>query len=230
MYCVNCGVKLAETEKKCPLCNTTVCHPDFTPTSQKTLYPVDKKPQASSGLKALGGVIIILFLIPLIISFFTDLQLNGKLDWFGIVAGAIVVVYVIFALPLWFKKPNPVVFAPCSFATIALYLLYINAATDGNWYLTFALPVVGGLCLIVCADITLLRYIKGGRLYIFGGTFILSGGYLLLIEYLLSVTFGMDFIGWSIYPLVVFVLIGCLLIYLAIDSVARETMERKMFF
>ena len=27
-YCVNCGVKLKNSEKKCPLCNTKVINPN----------------------------------------------------------------------------------------------------------------------------------------------------------------------------------------------------------
>ena len=29
MYCVKCGVRLADTEKVCPLCATRVYHPDL---------------------------------------------------------------------------------------------------------------------------------------------------------------------------------------------------------
>ena len=230
MYCIKCGVKLAETERKCPLCNTVVCHPDFPPTDERPLYPKDKMPKGPGGLKALGGVLIILFLIPMVVSFFSDLRSNGQLDWFGYVAGALVVAYVMVALPLWFARPNPVVFVPCSFAATALYLLYVCAATGGKWFLSFALPVVGGLCFIVTAIVTLLRYIKRGRWYMSGGVSIAMGGWLLLTEYLMTVTFGLRFIGWSIYPLLVLGMMGGLLIYLGIDRAARETVKRKLFF
>ena len=53
---------------------------------------------------------------------------------------------------------------------------------------------------------------------------------MLLMEFLLCVTFSLPFIGWSIYPLVVLVLFGGLLIYIAINSSAREMIERKLFF
>ena len=35
-------------------------------------------------------------------------------------------------LPLWFRRPNPVIFVPVDFAAIGLYLLYINFATGGR--------------------------------------------------------------------------------------------------
>lgn len=230
MYCINCGVKLADTEKKCPLCNTVVCHPDFKQTVERKLYPGNKMPKNNSGSKVLSGAIIIIFLIPLIISFFSDLQTDGTLDWFGYVAGALVVAYVTFALPLWFRKPNPVVFVPCSFAASTLYLLYINLETNGDWFLSFAFPVIGGMCLIVCTVVALVYYLKRGKLYIFGGAFMALGAFILLLEYLMVMTFNINFIGWSIYPLIVLVLFGGLLIYFAINSSAREMLERKLFF
>ena len=140
------------------------------------------------------------------------------------------VAYVAFALPLWFKKPNPVIFVPCTFVAIGLYLLYINLATGGNWFMHFAFPIVGGMGLILCAVVTLLYYIRRGRLYILGGAFMALGVFVMLIEFLMGITFHLQFVGWSIYPLVVLVLLGGLLIYFAINDSAREIMERKLFF
>ena len=102
----------------------------------------------------------------------------------------------------------------------------------GGWQLvlSFAFPVTGGIALIVCAVITLVRYIKKGRLYIVGGAFITLGLFMLLAEYLLDMTFKLSFVGWSIYPLIVLVILGGLMIYLAINSDVREMMERKLFF
>lgn len=230
MYCINCGVKLAESELKCPLCGTAVYHPDLPQAPHDPLYPSDRMPQNKSGAKALGGAIIILFCIPLLVTFFGDLQTNGSLNWFGYVAGALIVVYTLFALPLWFRKPNPVIFVPCDFAAVTLYLMYINLVTDGDWFLTLALPITVAVCLLVCTPITLIRYVKKGILYIIGGTFMGLGGFIVLIEHLLQLTFDLPFIGWSMYPLVVMFLLGGLLIYLAIDRNAREAIAQKLFF
>ena len=230
MYCIECGVKLADAETKCPLCNTAVCHPDYMNRSEKTLYPRGKMPRRASKSKALNGAVIILFLIPLFVCFVADLQLDGRLEWSGYVAGALLLSYVLFALPLWFQKPNPVIFVPCDFVSVALYLLYINLETDGAWFLSFALPVIGGLCMLTCTVVTLLYYLRKGRFYILGGAIMALGAFMLLIEFLMDVTFRLRFIGWSIYPLCVLVLFGGLLIYLAINSSAREIIERKLFF
>ncbi len=230
MYCVNCGVKLADTEKKCPLCETEVYHPTIKQGEARKLYPEGKMPEKKSGFNVIAVAGVIIFVLAMIICFFADIQRNAKLDWFGFVGGALVSGYVIFALPLWFKRPNPVIFVPCDFAVSILYLWYINFAVGGDWFLSFVFPAVGGMALIICTVITLIRYVKRGRLYILGGASVLLGAFMLLVEYLLDMTFKLSFVGWSIYPLIALVALGGIMIYLAIDAVARETVARKLFF
>jgi hypothetical protein len=230
MYRAKCGVKLADTEKKCPLCDTVAYHPDFERPSAEPLYPENKIPPNTSGRKALCGAVIFLFMIPLIACFLADLFFGGGLNWVGYVAGALAVVYVTVALPAWFEHPNPVIFLPCDFVAVGLYLLYICLVTGGNWFLNFALPITAGAAVIFCAAVTLLYYLRRGKLYILGGSFIALGGYILLLEWLLGVAFGVRFMGWSLYSLTVLVLLGGLMIYLAINRSARELIKRKLFF
>ena len=44
MYCVKCGVKLADTEKQCPLCGTVAFHPDIVREEVASLYPPVRNP------------------------------------------------------------------------------------------------------------------------------------------------------------------------------------------
>ncbi len=230
MYCINCGANLENTESVCPLCDTKVYHPDFFVAAQEPLYPADRMPKIKHHSNAFNGAIIILFLIPIVVSFLADFHFDRNLGWFGYVLGAMLLGYIALALPMWFTKPNPVIFTPCFFAGAIGYLCYINDFTGGDWFLTFALPVAGGFGIIATAFVTLLYYLKKGKLYVWGGAFILIGAFVTQIEYFMSVTFSINFMGWSLYPFAVFVLLGVFLFYLAIHKTARETMERKLFF
>ena len=230
MYCINCGAHLEENQEKCPLCETRVYHPDIPFKNQEPFYPKNRIPKMKHRSKTFNGAVIIMFLIPIAVSFLADFHFDKEINWFGYVFGALVLGYTAFALPMWFEKPNPVIFVPCSFLAAIGYLLYINEITNGDWFLSFAFPVAGGLGLICSVALTLLRYIKKGKLYIWGGAFTFTGAFIMLIEYLLSSTFKVDFIGWSLYPLSVMVLLGGLMFYLAINKSAREVMERKLFF
>lgn len=230
MYCVKCGVKLADTEKVCPLCATTVYHPELTRPEVPAMYPRDRlppKPRSGRGFHILATAA---FLLPLFLVLTADLQAHGAVTWSGYVVGALLVGYVCIVLPLWFRSPNPVIFVPCGFGAVGLYLLYVSLATGGGWFLTFALPVNGGLGLLVTAVVTLVRYVRRGKLYIAGGAAMLLGGLTLMTELLMDLTFGLPrFVGWSLYPLVTLFLLGGMLIFLAICRSARLVMERKFF-
>ena len=230
MYCINCGAKLADTEKLCPLCKTEVYHPAIERPEGDPLYPKDKYPQTKKNFKWPQVMLTAIFLIPLAIVLLCDLKFNSAITWSGYVIGALVFLYVCTVLPSWFKKPNPVIFVPCGFAAAAAFLLYICYTTGGKWFLTLALPVTGGFALIVTAVVTLLRYLKRGRLYIAGGATLATGAFMLPIEFLINLTFGFEnFIGWSLYPLVTLFIIGALLLFFAICRPAREDIERRFF-
>ena len=229
MYCIQCGAELADTEKQCPLCNTVVFHPDITPVDDP-LYPQQRQPAPQVRSRAALVVVTTLFLMPVFITLLCDLQINRAVTWSGFVIGALLVCYVMWVLPYWFRRPNPVIFVPCTFAAIGLYLLYISWATNGGWFLSFAFPVTGGIGLIVTAVVALLKYVRRGELYIIGGAVIALGVFMPLVEFLLNLTFGFPQVFiWSIYPLVALVLLGGMLIFLAINRPARETMEQKFF-
>ena len=230
MYCVKCGVQLADTEKKCPLCNTVVYHPDIAREDERELYPSNKMPKTDAGRAFICGAVLIFFMIPMIVTFFSDIQPDMKIDWFGYVAGALIIAYLTCVFPMWFKAPNPVILIPCDFVAVIVYLLYIDIITQGEWFWSFALPITLAVAMITCTLVVLLRYLKKGKLYVVGGFVIALGALMLLIEMLMDVTFGMHFIGWSLYALLPLALLGGLLIYLAINSVARERIERRTFF
>lgn len=230
MYCIQCGVKLADTEKSCPLCGIKVYHPDLQQPEGKPLYPAGKMPAQPSRSLMLQGLMTVLVALSGLIVALCDQQITGRITWSGFILGGLAVGYVVFVLPAWFRRPNPAIFVPCGFASAIGYLLYICLATGGSWFLPFAFPVAGGIGLIVTATATLLRYLRRGRLFIAGGAAIALGGFMLLTECLLNLTFAISrFSGWSIYPLAVLVLMGGFLVFLGICRPAREMMARKFF-
>jgi len=230
MYCVNCGVKLADTEKQCPLCATVVFHPELVREEGERLYPANREPAKPVSYLGLQVVLTTGFLLPMLISLICDLSLNEKVVWSGFVIGGLALVYICAVLPVWFRRKNPVIFVPCGFAAAALYLLYINLATGGSWFLSFALPVTGAVGLIVTAVVTLFRYVRRGRLYIMGGAAVALGLFMPVMGFLLNLTFFTPrFALWSLYPLVTLVLLGGMLLLLAILPPARDSMERKFF-
>lgn len=231
MYCINCGVELADTEKQCPLCRTPVYHPLLRQPDTPVLYPKNKMPPDTSTPPAAAISLTVLWILGMLVVLLCDLQVSRRITWSSYPMGAMVTAYVWLVLPGWFRSPNPVVFVPCGFAAALGYLLYIDLSTSGGWFLSFAFPVTGGLAILATTLTALLRYVKKGRLYTIGGTVIALGCFMPVTELLLSLTFRNGvFYGWSGYPLVVLVLLGGWLIFLAICPPVRESLKRKLFF
>ncbi len=230
MYCIKCGVEMADGEKQCPLCKTKVYHPEYRAIEKEETYPSGKYPERENAGKFWAILFTVAFLFSGFVVIFCDYQFNKTITWAGFVTGALTVIYVSAILPFWFGKRNPVIFVPASFFTVGVYLSYINYVTDGQWFLKFALPVTAGLALSVSALVALAKYLRKGKLFIFGGFFLCMGAYMLLIELMMTYTFAsIRFVAWSIYPLVSFGLLGAFLIFLGICRPAREIMERKFF-
>lgn len=230
MYCVKCGVKLADTEKKCPLCGTRVCHPDLKQPEAAPLYPENSQQDKPINRWYIMLIVSILYLLPISICLVCDLSISGKMEWSGYVIGGMLIFYSAFLLPCWFEHPNPVIFVPSTFGVVALYLLYIDLTVKGGWFWTFALPVVVAIGLLITALVTLNRYIRRGRLYIYGGFTIGLGAFCVLLEALLHITFGLPGFGaWSLYPLVTLTLLGLAMIATAISRPLRESLEKRFF-
>ena len=231
MYCVKCGVELADSEKKCPLCGTPVFHPDIPRNLSDPPFPPDRRIRPEDVNRS--GILFVLTvaaLLPALLCLLCDWRINGTLVWSGYAAGAIGLLYIVILLPMWFRHPNPVIFVPLDFAAIILYLLYIDLATGGRWFLTFAFPVAGSIGVLITTVVALLRYVRRGYLYIFGGALIAAGGLAMLLEFLLNLTFGVhQTFFWSFYPLAAGVLLGVMLIIIAVCPPLRRSLHRKFF-
>ena len=80
------------------------------------------------------------------------------------------------------------------------------------------------------AAVTLLKYLRKGYLFIFGGTIILSGAYTVLVEFLLNLNFHVhDEFIWSFYPFSVSFILGVMLIVIGICRPLRESLHKKFF-
>ncbi len=230
MYCVKCGVELADSEQRCPLCNTLVYHPELArPTADAPFPPY--KPEtphmSRSGLLFIVTVLFVTLIAQLVIC---DLSITAAKGWAGFAIGGVVLAYVLCVLPLWFRRPNPVILVPCDYAAVLAYLFYINWQTGGHWFLPFALPVIAISCAIVAAVLALFRYVRRGRLFIIGGAIITHGTFMALVEHLINQTFGIsNTLHWSYFPVIGCFLLGMGLIVVAICKPFRETLEKKFF-
>ena len=103
MYCIKCGVKLADSEKKCPLCGTVPYHPEIAPNSGKPTYKAGIKPRQAMNKYAVMVLISVFYAIAMILLVLCDVMVTKSISWSFYAAGGLLLSYFFLILPLWFK-------------------------------------------------------------------------------------------------------------------------------
>ena len=228
MYCVKCGVKLQEGVSACPLCGTPVWNPEEK-TEEKS-YP-DNPPgyYRDSGLPgAIALTVVCAAAVAVLLT--VCFKLYGELRWGGYAIGGVLLFYVVFVLPEWFRRPKAEIFVPIDFAAAALYALYVCVKTGGHWFMPFAFPVAGISCLLTVGMICLLKYVRRGRIFIIGGFLILLGGFSVLVEFFQHLAFGTEMFLWSLYSLAGFGALGVFFLVVGMIRPMRQAMKRRFFY
>ena len=230
MYCIKCGIELTDNKKACPLCGTVPYHPEIEGNATLPTYPPFVKPEKKMNRRLTMLFVTLLYALCAAQLALCDTVISSRITWSAYAIGGMAFVYVVCLLPLWFKKPNPVIFTPCAFVGAGAYLLLIDLLTGGDWFLSFAFPVTGIAGLIITAVVALVKYVRRGYFYIFGGAVIVMGSSMLLVELFATITFGLEqFHMWSVYPASGALLLGAMLITLGICEPLRSWFAKKFF-
>ena len=86
--------------------------------------------------------------------------------------------------------------------------------------------------LLVTAVVTLLKYVRRGHLYIFGGALIAHGIYMTFLEMMINIAFSEKTVlqlNWSYFPLFGCFILGMGLIIVAINKPIQESLKKKFF-
>ena len=132
-------------------------------------------------------------------------------------------------LPLWFSKPNIVVFLALDFVAVGLMLLYIDLAVDGGWYLSLAFPVTGIYGALVTGSVSIVKYVRRGRFFQLGGICIAFGCSSMLLELFICITFGTRMFVWSLYPVALLSSIGLFWILAGIIRPLGNAIRKRAF-
>ncbi len=228
MYCVKCGVKLSDGLGKCPLCGTPVWNPDGAE-AKRPDYP-DRLPEERNYRRVIAFVLTVFSLAVLLVIGLIFTQVGGDYHWTVYSGGGVLVFYVMVVLPLWFRSLYPGIYVPLCTLIVEVYIWLICLITGGHWFWSFGFPVVGCLAIILTAAAVLLHHIKVKRFYIYGGTFIAFGGYSMLVELFLCITFGTRMFAWSIFTCAALFAIGLFLILAQCIRPLQNFLRKNFFF
>ena len=228
MYCVKCGVKLNDGTERCPLCGTPVWNPEET-VKEKT-YP-DALPHHYKDARTPEAVVLTVVLAVVCGTILAIcLGLYGKMNWGSYVVFGIALFYILVIFPMWFRTAIVEVFVPLDHVAIGLYALFVCIKTGGHWFLSFAFPITGMMCLLNTAIVILLKHLDHGRPFIFGGYLMILGGFTMLIEFFEHITFQAPMFKWSLFSAGFLAGAGLFLIIAGCIKPLRMAMRKKFFY
>lgn len=231
-YCVHCGVELAPSEKKCPLCLTPVVDPNAAHGVVEKPYP-DRLETVAAIDHRYGARLATLFLaIPLAAVLICDLAISKHITWslFVLGAGACVCVWVI--LPFYLEVRKPYLYIGADILSTSAYLALIAWHAGGmDWYTAVALPLtlLTGLTAILCVYIA--RRKKMPILHKFSNMVLVVAAALVGLEALIDrYALGAPHLEWSLYSLVSLVAFGAIFRVIDKNPKLKEDIRRRLYF
>lgn len=160
-YCVNCGVELEKSQKRCPLCNTPVINPN----ESKEIYtippyPYDDTVTVVRKIRRMTVLLIsIILLVPFIICPLCNYIISGNLSWSIYVMTSVVLGWFYIVPPILLKH-NVVV--KCAFidyisTILFLYMINMKVTPDRSWAEEIALPILTCIMAIILVYAVLVR-------------------------------------------------------------------------
>ncbi len=151
-YCVNCGVELDDSAKKCALCSTPVINPNK-PVTENITAPFSDNEHIPEQVKTrITALIISMFmLIPNIVCLLINAIFFTSSFWSLYVSATSFLVWIIFVFPFLTKKFYPYLMWAFDTVSVALYVFFFFAMGNDttNWYLKVALPIIVIVSLLV---------------------------------------------------------------------------------
>ena len=232
-YCVNCGVELGASEKRCPLCGVEVINPaERFDTSAETPFPHDVEKVRHRVVRVTAArVFSLLMAIPLVSILLVDLIQDGALTWSLIPTAAIVFVFLAFVFPCLFEKPCVWMFLLFGVIETVLLLFVLNVILGGNWLWLFAMPITLLCGAAVIGAYLMLRSRRASLALKIIVILLILMVFVLVLQMLIELHLHHRIrFDWSVYAAIPCALLS--IVTLIIGRLARKNaaFRKKMFF
>lgn len=223
-YCVNCGVELRDSERKCPLCGTLVVNPNK-PFDETTVPAYPRNVDTSSiedKTKTTAGIISALLTLPPSICLLCNFIINSKISWSLYVIGAFALIWVMVVPPILIRRGTIFWAIGMDVAAILAFLYGVSLADNAAkpWFMPLALPIVIAASIMIIVMVAVIKYGHFSRLYIASIFFICVGFLLIGIELITDPYVGNPVMPeWSLMTLIP--CLGLSLIYMLLDRRKR---------
>ena len=230
-YCVNCGVELERSLKKCPLCGVPVVNPmEKEEPESAPAFPASRDELKKKDRTFWIGFFSIVYLVPIVTCLLCNLLYDRRITWSIYVASGILMLWAFSTSPFYFKKFDYRKMTGIDLIAVLIGLLIIQTVTGGkDWFLAIALPVVTCCFVILSVFITLAGKKKLRGLGIAASLVTAGGPLALLIEVLVDMyTFGTVTLVWSWFVVAPCLAIAALLILLDRNKNFRQELAKRL--
>lgn len=163
-YCVNCGVELDNSAKKCALCATPVVNPNALIKPEDAIDPFPKRVVIPSAVRRRYGAFLasMVILIPNIVCLIINLVFEFGYLWATYLNASSAMFWLLFIFPFFFNKPKSYILVPLDALGAFLYTAVFYSVEHGEgWLFGLALPMI----LVVAAFVfSVAEWIKFKRL------------------------------------------------------------------
>ena len=181
-YCVNCGVELDASAKKCPLCDTPVYNPKAPePEKQPSPFPKEKGQVEVVKRKDLGVLLTVIVLATAVTCGLLNAFVFRSSLWSLAVIGVVLVLWVIM-IPVVIYTRQPIYLSILLDGVAVIVYLYLLTYLTGHnsWFYGLGLPIVLLVTAVVEAVTFCIRKLPmsflTGALYLISGIAVLCVG------------------------------------------------------
>ena len=233
-YCVHCGVELADSEEKCPLCYTPVIDPSRTEkTEESPLYPQKTEFFPSRiNRRFLAFLFSIVLLIPFGVVIVIDVLTGpGSITWSLYVLGAELCVWTFSVFPVICPGISVYFYILLDYASAGLYLLLIETALEKEgWFLPLGLPLTISACAATLISAFVWQNGKHGNTGKLGWTWFVISFLVTGVDVLIKNFVSSSLVpSWSLYAAVPLLVFSVLLIIISKSTRVNEWIKKNLF-
>lgn len=206
MYCVRCGVELAEKEGFCPLCGTKAYDPDevaklLSECEGKERQPAPERATVRYIKNRYVAIVRFCIFMSMLILVIVNLSVNGGLNWSLYPLSVLALLWFCMIFPVKYShRFHPVILVSACVGAASLFLIAIDLLTGfGRWSL-IALYSAAYACLAVSLPLLAKKLNAKHIITILAAC---AGLYLFALD------FEVGFKGWSLYAACGIVLLWC---------------------
>ncbi|MBE5787240.1 MAG: hypothetical protein E7324_06830 [Clostridiales bacterium] len=233
-YCVHCGVKLGESEQRCPLCDTVVLDPRVPrdPSLPLAYPPHTPEQEIRRSKRFLLSLAAVFLLFPSLLCLLIDYIPGTGLSWSIYPCGALILLFITAAIFILLPRHRIYISLGMDFLALSGYLWMVEQVSDsGTWFLPIVFPALGAATVMLASLVISYRAKRLNKLTALAAVIVCIGLECILTELFCLLHFGGPFrFLWSPY-----VAAPCLFLCLALyvinsNQALREELRRRVHF